>query len=71
MGRKKNLLSEGEVDWVMAFLNQPDISYTTPGRKNNVYLGIFNKEKKFVSFVDNKRNFGHHKRFKAVGIFGR
>ena len=33
VGRKKNVLSEGEVGWVMAFLNRPDISYTAPGRK--------------------------------------
>ena len=48
MGRKKNVLNEGEVDQVMAFLNRPDISCTTPGRKDNVYVGIFNKENKFV-----------------------
>ena len=32
----------------MAFLNRSDISYTTPGRKDNVDVGTFNKEKKFV-----------------------
>ena len=48
MGRKKNVLSEGEVDWEMFFPNRPDISYTTSGRKDNVYVGIFNKEKKFI-----------------------
>ena len=36
VGRKKNVLSEEKVDWVIAFLNQPDILYTTPGRKDNM-----------------------------------
>ena len=48
VGRKKNVLSEGEVDWVMFFANRPDISYTTFGRKDNIYVGIFNKAKKFI-----------------------
>ena len=29
------------------FWNRPDISYTTPGRTDNVYLEKFNKVKKF------------------------
>ena len=36
VGRKKNALSEEKVDRVIVFLNQPDISYTTPDRKDNV-----------------------------------
>ena len=32
-GRKKNVLSVGEVDWVMAFLNRPDSSYTWQKRQ--------------------------------------
>ena len=48
MGRKKNALSEENVDWVIAFLNQPDVSYTTSGRKDKVYVGTFNKVRKFA-----------------------
>ena len=46
--RNKYLLSEEEVDRVFAFLNQPDISYTIPDRKQNVYVGTFNKVRKFA-----------------------
>lgn len=45
--RKKNAFSEEEFDWVIAFLNQPDISYITPGRKDNLSVGTFNKVRKF------------------------
>ena len=48
VGRKKNALCEEELDRVIAFLNQPDISYKTPGRKENLYVGTFNKLKKFA-----------------------
>ena len=47
-GRKKNSLSEEEIQWVIDFLNRADISYTTPGRRDNVYLGKVNKIKKFA-----------------------
>ena len=32
----------------MDFLNRVDISYATPGRKDNVYLGMFQKVKKYA-----------------------
>ena len=35
-----------EVDWVIEFLNQRDISYTSPGKKDNVHVGTFNKVRK-------------------------
>lgn len=47
-GRKKNLLSEEEQQWVLNFLDRADISYTTPGRRDNVYIGVFNKVKKYA-----------------------
>ena len=47
-GRKKNRLSEKENQWVINFLNWANISYTTAGRRDNVYLGKFNKVKKFA-----------------------
>lgn len=37
VGRKKNNLSDQEQQWVKEFLNRADISYTTPGRRDNVY----------------------------------
>ena len=33
-GRKKKVLSENEQQWVKDFLDRPDISYTTPGRRD-------------------------------------
>ena len=48
VGRKKNELPEQENQWLVEFLNRPDISYTTPGRRDNVYLGKFDKVKKFA-----------------------
>ena len=48
VGRKNNVLSDLEQQWVEEFLNRADISYTTPGRRDNVYLGVVNKVKKFA-----------------------
>ena len=48
IGRKKNALSAEEVNWVIPFLNQPDILYTSPGRKNSVYVRTFGKVRKFA-----------------------
>ena len=36
VGRKKNVLSEQEKKWLIEFFNQPDVSYTSPGRRDNV-----------------------------------
>ena len=47
VGRKKNELTEQENQWLVEFLNRPDISYTTPGRRDNVYRGKLDKVKKF------------------------
>ena len=46
VGRKKSVLNE-EVDWVIAFLNQRDISYTNLGRKDNVHVGTL-KQKRYL-----------------------
>ena len=45
---KKNGLSEEENQCVTNFLNRADISDTTTGRKDNIYLSKFNKVKKFA-----------------------
>ena len=47
-GRKKNCLSEEENKWVIELLHRADITYTTPGRRDNIYLGSFNKLKKYA-----------------------
>ena len=47
-GRKNNFLSEEEQQWVLNFSDRANISYTTPGRRENVYIGVFNKVKKYA-----------------------
>ena len=37
--RKKKLLGEQEEEWLSSFLDRPDISRQTPGRKDSVYKG--------------------------------
>ena len=39
-GRKKNELSEEEKEWIENFLERSDITYTTPGRRDTVYVGM-------------------------------
>ena len=39
--KKKKVLSENEQQWVNYFLDRPDISYTTPGRRDNVPILVF------------------------------
>ena len=38
-GRKRNLLSSDEKEWLMEFLNRSNITYTNPGRKDHAYVG--------------------------------
>ena len=45
VGRNKNVLREQENQWLIEFLNRPDILTLPPG--DNVYLRKFNKVKKF------------------------
>ena len=47
-GRKKNDLNEEQREWLLEFLDRPDISTQTPGRKDHVYCGKENGEKKFL-----------------------
>ena len=37
-GRPKNELTESEKEWVKNFLDKPDITYVTPGRKDHRYV---------------------------------
>ena len=46
-GRRRKELSDEEKMWLIEFLNRSDISYTNPGRKDNVYIGKFNGESKY------------------------
>ena len=39
-GRKKNELSQEEREWLENFFERADITYTKPGRRNTVYVGI-------------------------------
>ena len=48
VGRKKNVFSEQENQWLIKFLNQPDISYTIPERRDNIYLGKFGEVENFA-----------------------
>ena len=39
-GRKMNKLSEEEEESIESFLERSDITYTTPGRRDTVYVGM-------------------------------
>ena len=39
-GRNKNELYEEEEKWTEKFLERLDITYTTPGRRDTVYVGM-------------------------------
>ena len=40
-------LNDEEREWLIEFLDRSDISYTTPGRKDHVYVGKINGEKQY------------------------
>ena len=46
-GRKKNKLSEEEEEWIENFLERSDITYTTPGRRDTVCVGIDGGKRKY------------------------
>ena len=46
-GRPCKELVEEEKIWLIEFLNRSDISYTNPGRKDNVYIGKLNGESQY------------------------
>ena len=47
MRRRRKELNEDEKIWLIEFLNQSDITYTSLGRKDHVYFGKFNGERKY------------------------
>ena len=46
-GRKSNDLSDEQIAWIEEFLNRSDVTYMNPGRKDNVYIGKVNGERKY------------------------
>ena len=46
-GRKKNELSEEEKDWIQNFLEGSDITYTTPRRRDTVYVGMYGGKREY------------------------
>ena len=40
VGIKKNESSQEEREWLENFLERADITYTTPGRRDTVYIGM-------------------------------
>ena len=39
-GRKNDELSEEEEQWIVNFLERSNVTYTTPGRRDTVYVGM-------------------------------
>ena len=48
VGRPCNDLAEIEINWLKDFFDRPDITYTTPGMKDQKYLGKVNGESLFA-----------------------
>lgn len=46
-GRPRKDLDEEEKQWLIDFLSRADLTYTNPGRKDNVYIGKVDGEKVF------------------------
>ena len=46
-GRKKNELSEEKEEWIENFLERSDITYTTPGKMDTVYVGTYGGKRKY------------------------
>ena len=48
-GRPRKDLCEKKKEWMLEFLGRSDITYTNPGRKDSVYVGKINGERKYLS----------------------
>ena len=48
LGRPVNELSADEIEWLLEFMERPDVTYTNPGRKDQRYIGKENGKSKFV-----------------------
>ena len=47
-GRPKKKLAESEKEWLKNFLDEPDITYITPGRKDPRYVGKVDGKSQYV-----------------------
>ena len=47
-GRPRKELSEEKKDWIIAFRSRSDMTYTNPGREDNVYIGKVDGERKYL-----------------------
>ena len=47
-GRPVNKLSADEIEWLLEFMERPDVTYTNAGRKDQRYIGKENGKSKFV-----------------------
>ena len=47
-GRPRKELSEEKKDWMIEFLSRSDMTYTNPGRQDNVYIGKVDGERKYL-----------------------
>ena len=41
-GQPKQILDADEKSWLIDFLDRPDITYTMPGKRDQVYMGKVN-----------------------------
>ena len=46
-GRKRQEITEEELSWLSEFLSQPDITYVTPGKKDQIYMRKLDGQKMF------------------------
>ena len=64
-GRKAKNLSGGQEEWLIEYLEPPEMTYTTPRRKDNLYIEKINGVKiirsKRIPSLKFKRYFGHNK----------
>ena len=47
-GRKAKVLTEEQEEWLIDYLERPEMTYTNPGRKDNVYIGKIDGEKQYL-----------------------
>ena len=47
-GHPRKELSEEKKEWIIEFLSRSDMTYTNPGRHDNVYIGKVDGERKYL-----------------------
>ena len=48
-GRPRKCLDDNQKEWLLELINRSDITYTNPGRADNVYVGEFEGKRKYLS----------------------